>query len=137
MASLTRLPDGRLGLLYERADYQHITYASFDLKWLGGTCADVTITPPTTLKAGADAKITVRVVSRMDVRRGPGTVGLTVPAGWTAKPVTVPALNPGQGANVKVPVTVAAGASGNAALTATYRTGGLQASGSGTAAVTP
>ncbi|MFD9598868.1 glycoside hydrolase [Streptomyces sp. NBC_01224] len=136
-STLTRLPDGRLGLLYERADYQHITYASFDLKWLGGTCADITITPPTNLKAGADAKITVRVVNRMDVRRGPGTVGLTVPAGWTAKQVTVPALNPGQGANVKVPVTVAAGASGNAALTATYRTGGLQASGSGTAAVTP
>ncbi|MFE5091403.1 exo-alpha-sialidase [Streptomyces sp. NPDC056638] len=136
-STLTRLPDGRLGLLYERADYQHITYASFDLKWLGGTCADITITPPTTLKAGADGKITVRVVNRMDVRRGPGTVGLTVPAGWTAKQVTVPALNPGQGANVKVPVTVAAGASGNAALTATYRTGGLQASGSGTAAVTP
>ncbi|MFE3904528.1 exo-alpha-sialidase [Streptomyces sp. NPDC059153] len=136
-STLTRLPGGRLGLLYERADYQHITYASFDLKWLGGTCADITITPPTTLKAGADGKITVRVVNRMDVRRGPGTVGLTVPAGWTAKQVTVPALNPGQGANVKVPVTVAAGASGNAALTATYRTGGLQASGSGTAAVTP
>ncbi|MFC9621375.1 exo-alpha-sialidase [Streptomyces sp. NPDC056930] len=136
-STLTRLPDGRLGLLYERADYQHITYASFDLKWLGGTCADITITPPTTLKAGADGKITVRVVNRMDVRRGPGTVGLTVPSGWTAKQVTVPALNPGQGANVKVPVTVAAGASGNAALTATYRTGGLQASGSGTAAVTP
>ncbi|MFE7402426.1 exo-alpha-sialidase [Streptomyces sp. NPDC057557] len=136
-STLTRLPGGRLGLLYERADYQHITYASFDLKWLGGTCADITITPPTTLKAGADGKVTVRVVNRMDVRRGPGTVGLTVPAGWTAKQVTVPALNPGQGANVKVPVTVAAGASGNAALTATYRTGGLQASGSGTAAVTP
>ncbi|RFU88366.1 exo-alpha-sialidase [Streptomyces triticagri] len=35
-STLTRLPDGRIGLLYERADYQHITYRSFGLKWLGG-----------------------------------------------------------------------------------------------------
>ncbi|MGW1353305.1 exo-alpha-sialidase [Streptomyces sp. NPDC002409] len=136
-STLTRLPGGRLGLLYERADYQHITYASFDLKWLGGTCADITITPPATLKAGAAAEVTVRVVNRMDVRRAAGTVDLTVPAGWTAQQRSIPALNPGQGANIKVPVTVAAGASGNAALTATYRTMGLQASGGGTVTVTP
>ncbi|MFJ1614310.1 exo-alpha-sialidase [Streptomyces sp. NPDC088846] len=136
-STLTRLPDGRLGLLYERADYQHITYASFDLKWLGGTCADLTITPPTALRAGTSTEVTVRVVNRMDVRRGPGTVDLTVPAGWTAEQVPVPAMNPGQGANVKVPVTVAAGTSGNATLTARYRTGGLQASGSRTVTVTP
>ncbi|WP_256259994.1 glycoside hydrolase [Streptomyces atratus] len=61
-STLTRLPDGRLGLLYERADYQHITYASFDLKWLGSTCADITITPPATLKAVTGAEVTVRVV---------------------------------------------------------------------------
>lgn len=37
-STLTRLPDGRVGLLYERGDYQHMTYASFGLKWLGGGC---------------------------------------------------------------------------------------------------
>lgn len=134
---LTRLPDGRLGLLYERADYQHITYSSFDLKWLGGTCADITITPPATLRAGAAAEVTVRVVNRMDVRRDRGTVDLTVPGGWTTSQVVVPALNPGQGADVKVPVTVAAGASGGATLTATYRASGKQASGSAAVTVTP
>ncbi|MFG3526842.1 exo-alpha-sialidase [Streptomyces sp. NPDC047917] len=136
-STLTRLADGRLGLLYERADYQHITYASFDLKWLGGTCADITITPPATLKAGASAEVTVRVVNRMDVRRDRGTMDLTVPGGWTTSQVVVPALNPGQGANVKVPVTVAAGASGGVPLTATYRASGKQASGSATVTVTP
>ncbi|MFC5917941.1 hypothetical protein [Streptomyces pulveraceus] len=35
--------------------------------------------------------------------------------------VTVPALDQEQGASVRVPVTVAAGVSGSAALTATYR----------------
>lgn len=136
-STLTRLADGRLGLLYERAGYQHITYTSFDLKWLGGTCADITITPPATLKAGAAAEVTVRVVNRMDVRRSQGTVDLTVPAGWTTRQVTIPALDPGQGANVKVPVTVAAGASGSATLTATYRADGKQASGSRTVTITP
>lgn len=136
-STLTRLPDGRLGLLYERGNVDHITYSSFDLKWLGGTCADITITPPATLKAGTSATVTVRVVNRMDVRRSAGTVDLTVPSGWTATQTAIPALRPGEGANIKVPVTVPAGASGNAALTATYRADGKQASGSATVTVTP
>lgn len=136
-STLTRLPDGRLGLLYERGNVDHITYSSFDLKWLGGTCADITITPPATLKAGTSATVTVRVVNRMDVRRSAGTVDLTVPGGWTATQTAIPALRPGEGANIKVPVTVPAGASGNATLTATYRADGKQASGSATVTVTP
>lgn len=136
-STLTRLSDGRLGLLYERGNYEHITYSSFDLKWLGGTCADITITPPATLKAGTSATVTVRVVNRMDVTRSAGTVDLTVPSGWTATRTAIPALRPGEGANIKVPVTVPAGASGNATLTATYRADGKQASGSATVTVTP
>lgn len=136
-STLTRLPDGRLGLLYERGNYEHITYSSFDLKWLGGTCADITITPPAALKAGAAAEVTVRVVNRMDVRRSAGTVDLAVPAGWTATRTAIPALRPGEGANIKVPVTVPAGTTGNATLTATYSADGKQASGSATVTVTP
>ncbi|MFF9603548.1 exo-alpha-sialidase [Streptomyces sp. NPDC014684] len=136
-STLTRLPDGRLGLLYERAGYQYVTYSSFDLRWLGGTCADITITPPATLTAGTTAQVTVRVVNRMDVKRGAGTVTLTASTGWTAGQVTVPALRPGEGANVKVPLTVPAGATGSATLTATYRADGKQASGNRTVTVTP
>ncbi|WUT00028.1 exo-alpha-sialidase [Streptomyces sp. NBC_00708] len=136
-STLTRLPSGRLGLLYERGNYEHITYSSFDLQWLGGTCADITITPPATLKAGTSTEITVRVVNRMDVRRDAGTVDLTVPAGWTTKQVAFPATRPGEGANVKVPVTIPAGASGDVKLTATFRTGGKTAAGSRTVTVTP
>ncbi|THA34232.1 exo-alpha-sialidase [Streptomyces sp. A1277] len=136
-STLTRLPDGRLGLLYERGNAEHITYDSFDLKWLGGTCADITITPPATLKAGTTAEVTVRVVNRMDVTRSAGTVELTVPSGWTTKQVAFPATRPGQGANIKVPVTIPAGASGDAKLTATFRSDGKTASGSRTVTVTP
>ncbi|MEU6678716.1 exo-alpha-sialidase [Streptomyces sp. NPDC046925] len=135
-STLTKLPDGRVGLLYERGDYAHITYASFDLDWLGGTCADITIAPPTALKAGASAEAEVRVVNRMDKRRAQGTVDLAVPDGWTTRQVTVPALDPGEGATVRVPVTVAPDASGSVKLTATYQTGGKRASGSATVAIT-
>ncbi|NEC08827.1 sialidase family protein [Streptomyces sp. SID7909] len=50
-STLTRLPDGRLGLLYERGNYEHITYSSFDLKWLGGTCASGDAKPTATYLA--------------------------------------------------------------------------------------
>ncbi|GGZ27167.1 exo-alpha-sialidase [Streptomyces nitrosporeus] len=136
-STLTPLPGGRVGLLHERDGYRNITYSSFDLAWLGGTCADITITPPATLKAGTDTEVTVRVVNRMDVTRDAGTLGLTVPSGWAARQVSFPALRPGEGANVRVPVTVPAGASGEAVLTAVYRSTGKQASGSRTVTVTP
>ncbi|MGP3755846.1 sialidase-1 [Streptomyces sp. LamerLS-316] len=136
-STLTRLPDGRLGLLYERGGVDAITYSSFDLKWLGGTCADITITPPATLKAGTTTEVTVRVVNRMDVTRSAGTLDLTVPGGWTTKQVAFPATRPGEGANIKVPVTIPAGASGDVKLTATYKADGKQASGSRTVTVTP
>ncbi|GHA89184.1 hypothetical protein GCM10010392_14610 [Streptomyces clavifer] len=73
----------------------------------------------------------------MDVARSAGTLDLAVPGGWTAERVAFPATRPGEGANIKVPVTVPAGASGDAGLTATYRSDGKQASGSRTVTVTP
>ena len=33
-SSLTRLPDGRIGLLYERAHYEEIVFTAFALEWL-------------------------------------------------------------------------------------------------------
>ncbi|MFI2641119.1 exo-alpha-sialidase [Streptomyces sp. NPDC018610] len=119
--------DPRVGLLWERDDYQHITYSSFDLKWLGGVCAPVTVTPPASLPAGTTTEVTVRVVSQNDVPLPSGTVSLKLPSGWSAPAVTVPALDPGQGADVKVPVTVpATAAAGSVSTTATYEVRGAQ-----------
>lgn len=73
----------------------------------------------------------------MDVLRSAGTLDLKVSSGWSTRQVAFPALRPGEGANIKVPVTVAAGASGSFALTAVYRANGKQASGSRTVTVTP
>ncbi|MFB7086924.1 exo-alpha-sialidase [Streptomyces sp. NPDC056296] len=131
-STLTPLDDGtgansRVGLLWERADYRHITYSSFDLKWLGGVCAPVTVTPPTALPAGKTTDVTVRVVSQNDVGLPAGTVSLKLPQGWSAPSVTMPALKPGQGANVQIPVTVPANATaGGVASTATYQVRGSQ-----------
>ena len=33
---LAALPDGRIGVLYERDDYQKLTFASLTLQWLTG-----------------------------------------------------------------------------------------------------
>ncbi|MFI0502875.1 exo-alpha-sialidase [Streptomyces albogriseolus] len=131
-STLTPLGSGtagndRVGLLWERANYQHITYSSFDLQWLGGVCAPVTVTPPASLPAGKTTTVTVRVVSQNDVTLPGGKVSLTLPAGWSAPEVDVPALNPGQGANMKIPVTVPAGATaGSVKATAKYTVRGRQ-----------
>ncbi|MGY0070839.1 exo-alpha-sialidase [Streptomyces sp. QTS137] len=132
-STLTPLGDGtgnaRVGMLWERNNYQHITYSSFDLQWLGGVCAPVTVTPPASLPAGRTTDVTVRVVSQNDVLLPAGTVSLQLPAGWSAPSVAMPALNPGQGANVKIPVTVPANAAaGTVPTTATYTVRGTQRS---------
>ncbi|MDI3388478.1 exo-alpha-sialidase [Streptomyces sp. B-S-A8] len=131
-STLTPLSDGtsanpRMGLLWERDNYQHITYSSFDLRWLGGVCAPVTVTPPAGLKAGSTTEIDVRVVSQNDVALPAGSVKLKLPQGYSAPNVPVPALGPGQGATVKVPVTVPASATaGTVKVTADYQTRGSQ-----------
>ncbi|WP_399881784.1 exo-alpha-sialidase [Streptomyces sp. BBFR51] len=121
------LPNSRVGLLWERAEYRNITYSSFDLNWLGGVCAPVTVTPPASLPAGKTTEVTVRVVSQNDVRLPAGTVSLKLPQGWSAPTVTMPALDPGQGADVRIPVTVPANATaGPVTTTATYQVRGTQ-----------
>ncbi|MGV4888123.1 exo-alpha-sialidase [Streptomyces viridosporus] len=142
-STLTPLSDGtaanpRVGLLWERDNYRHITYSSFDLQWLGGVCAPVTLTPPASLPAGRTTEVTVRVVSQNDKDLPAGSVSLKLPSGWSAPSVTVPALRPGQGANMKIPVTVPATATaGTVSTTATYLVRGWQRSyGDGTLTVT-
>ncbi|MFF7329844.1 exo-alpha-sialidase [Streptomyces sp. NPDC008150] len=114
--------DPRVGLLWERDKYRHITYSSFGLQWLGGVCAPVTVTPPASLPSGATSGVSVRVVSQEAATLPAGTVSLALPAGWSAPPVTVPALRPGRATTVSVPVAVPAGATpGSFSVTATYR----------------
>ncbi|NGN67944.1 exo-alpha-sialidase [Streptomyces sp. A7024] len=131
-STLTPLTDGtganpRMGLLWERDNYRHITYSSFDLQWLAGVCAPVTVTPPASLPAGATTSVSVRIVSQNDAPLPAGSVSLRLPAGYGAPAVAVPALDPGEGATVKVPVSVPGGAAaGSVKATADYQVRGSQ-----------
>lgn len=141
-STLTSLDGGtggnpRVGLLWERAGYQHLTYSSFDLKWLGGVCAPVTVTAPKSVKAGGRTQLSVRVVNQNDRPLPAGRTEVELPAGWKAAPVTVPALRPGQGATVRMPVGVPRTATGPTQLKAVYSVRDTHAYGTATISVTP
>ncbi|MFD4496320.1 RICIN domain-containing protein [Streptomyces sp. NPDC058486] len=131
-STLTTLADGRIGMLYEHDGYQQMGFAAFDLDWLGGLCAPVTLGLPATVTPGTTAAVTLRAVNQSGTTTAPGTFTLDLPAGWSAPDVAMPALNPGQGATVTAQVAVPASAAGSHRITARYRTGGLQSWGAAT-----
>lgn len=131
-STLTTLADGRIGMLYEHDGYQQMGFAAFDLDWLGGLCAPVTLGLPGTVTPGSTAAVTLRAVNQSGTATAAGTFALDLPAGWSAPEVAMPALNAGQGATVTAQVTVPATAAGSHRITARYRTGGLQSWGAAT-----
>lgn len=123
-STLTRLPDGSFGLLWESKDYTRITFSKFDRDWLGGVCAPLSVSAPRDATAGESIDVSVQVTSQQagDLN---GTVTLTdLPSGWSAGTVQVPRLREGQSATVSVPLTVPSGTSTNAyPIRALYKTG--------------
>ncbi|NIK58581.1 exo-alpha-sialidase [Kribbella shirazensis] len=122
-STLTRLPDGAFGLLWESQDYRRITFSKFDRDWLDGVCAPLTVTAPRDAVAGGTTTVSVKVTSQ-SAGDLDGTVTLTdLPAGWSAGTVQVPRLSAGQSTEVSVPLTVPSGTSTNAyPIRAVYRT---------------
>lgn len=135
-STLTTLPDGRVGLFYERAGYQHVSYASFGLDWLHGVCAPLAISAPT-LTAGAAGRVRVTVTNQATTPLGAGTLTLDTPAGWRTAPVRVPPLHRGGSAQVAVLLTPSDTATGSASLTARYATRDKRSSTVATVSVTP
>ncbi|MFC8501787.1 exo-alpha-sialidase [Pedococcus sp. NPDC057267] len=114
-STLTKLPDGSLGLLWERNDYNNIAFSKFDSHWLGGVCAPLTVTPPAHAQAGRTSQLKVTVTSQQQGVLEHGSVTISeLPPGWIAGSATVPALQKGQSATVVVPVTIPSGAPTNA-----------------------
>ncbi|GGV46411.1 hypothetical protein GCM10010293_54870 [Streptomyces griseoflavus] len=139
-STLTPLSDGtgsnpRVGMLWERQGYQHISYSSFDLKWLGGVCAPVTVTAPQAVRAGEKAQFDVRVVNQNDRALPSGSVTLDIPEGWGVTAASVPALEPGQGATVKVTVDVPLTAVGAQRAKGVYSVRDARSYGTGTFSV--
>lgn len=123
-STLTRLPDGTFGLLWESNDYHNITFSRFDSTWLDGVCAPLQVRVPTDAAPGRTVDVVVTVTSQATGRLK-GTATLTeLPTGWIAGTAAVPTLAPGEAATVKVPLTIPADAATNGyPVRAVFRTG--------------
>ncbi|HEX7341362.1 MAG TPA: sialidase family protein [Rhodanobacteraceae bacterium] len=122
-STLTLLPDGRIGLFYERDGYRHLTFASFSPSWLDGVCAPIKAASPA-IMAGSHHVLHVRVSNQTPHTLAAGTLTLQVPFGWTAQAVSVPAITKGHHANIDLPYTASANRIGTLPLTLLYTTAG-------------
>jgi sialidase-1 len=112
-STLTPLGDERFGLLYERDDYQHITFARFGEEWLDGVCAPMEASTAGAATAGETVDVRVRITNQEPGAVDNGRVSLDLPAGWSAPEVAVPTLRRGASATVAVPVRVPEGVATN------------------------
>ncbi|MFD4371144.1 hypothetical protein [Streptomyces sp. NPDC058486] len=124
-STLTTLPRGRVGVLYERAGYRYMTYAGFGRRWLRGVCAPATVQAPERLAAGGKATAT-----------GRPSLGLPSDRATDGKAV-VTRIAPGGTAEVTVRVTAPVTATGRLPVAAVHRMGGTSSSGTGSLDVTP
>ncbi|MCM3535436.1 NPCBM/NEW2 domain-containing protein [Cellulosimicrobium funkei] len=115
---------GSYGLLYERAGYRDISFTSFELGWLDGACAPLTVAAPAPLTAGQPSDVSVTVTNQGQEPTAPGTVTLDEQAGWSAEPAPVPPIDPGASATVTMSVTPPADAAARAhEVSVRYTTG--------------
>lgn len=135
-STLSHLPDGKLGMLWEREGYQYITMTRFDQSWLQGVCAPLQVTLPASHQAGTKAKATVVVTNQTGTTTNRGTVTLEPSAAWGGSRVSVPRLAPGQSRAVTVPFTAPKTVVGSQPITARYTVDGLSSSSARTLTVT-
>lgn len=136
-STLTKLPNGKLGLLYERDGYRHITYASFGLEWLKGVCAPLSIEKPDAVTAGTRGSLTMTVTNQTQRTIRGGRVSLDTPDGWKSAPVHVRPLKPGASRAITGQYTPARTATGDQEVTARFTTGGKHSSATTSVPVTP
>jgi sialidase-1 len=123
-STLARLPDGDIGMLFERgARVERLSFAKFDRHWLGGLCAPSTVNAPSTAPPGGTVEATVTITNQ-ERRELTGDVVLDLPAGWTADMGSRRLrLAAGESAEIGVRVTIPADAAvGSQPLTMRYAT---------------
>lgn len=96
---------GRYGLLYERDGYRHLSYTSFDLAWLGGVCASLSVDDKATYYGGVATDTSVVIANPGATALPAGTIAVADDQRFTSPKVTVPAIAAGQSATVTIPVT--------------------------------
>ncbi|CAM3316305.1 Sialidase precursor [Arthrobacter ulcerisalmonis] len=120
-STITRLQDGKFGVLYEGNYTDSMQYAAFDDAWLNYACAPLTV-PGTAVTAGGTTQVPVTVSNQEAATLTGATATVYTPAGWSATTVPVPAVAPGASATVSVALTAPAGASGAQNLNAAFTT---------------
>ena len=119
-STVSRLEDGKFGVLYEANYTDNIQFAKFDDAWLNYACAPLSV-PAVTTAPGATSQVAVTVTNQEAATLSGAKATVYTPAGWTAATVPVPDVVPGASVTVNVALTAPANASGpqnlNAALT--------------------
>jgi sialidase-1 len=90
-STLAALPDGTYGLLYEPGT--GIRYANFNLAWLGGICAPITV-PDAAADPGGNVTVPVTVENQSGYAVPAPHLRAGVPDGWSAEGSVTP-LQPG------------------------------------------
>ncbi|MFC8039473.1 exo-alpha-sialidase [Paenarthrobacter sp. NPDC057355] len=120
-STVTRLEDGKFGVLYEGNYTDNMPFAKFDDAWLNYACAPLSV-PAVTTAPGATQQVAITVTNQEATTLNGANATIYTPTGWSATTVPVPALAPGASATVNVALTAPASASGPQNLNAAFTT---------------
>ncbi len=120
-STVTRLEDGKFGVLYEASYTDNMAFATFDDAWLNYACAPLSV-PAVTTASGATQQVPVTVTNQEASTLIGATATVYTPSGWSASTVPVPDVAPGTSVTVNVALTAPANASGPRSLNAAFTT---------------
>ncbi len=120
-STVTRMGNGKFGVLYEGNYTDNMTFSTFDDAWLNYACAPLSV-PAVTLAPGATQQVPVTITNQEAGTLSGATATVYTPSGWSATTVSVPSLQPGASATVNVALTAPANASGPQNLNAAFTT---------------
>nr|WP_020389291.1 discoidin domain-containing protein [Kribbella catacumbae] len=119
-STLTALADGTYGLLYEPGS--GIRYANFNLAWLDGICAPMTI-DDVAVDAGGQVTVPIAIDNQSGLTVPRPELTLSTPDGWSVRDAASDRLMPGQPSRARATISVPAGTvPGEYPITATLRT---------------
>lgn len=92
-STMVRLPDGTIGLFYEKGPYQRLTFVRFNLAWLGADCptdpghpkVSAQVASDDLLAAGEPGTVRVRVTNHGATATPISQVRLAAPEDWSAR----------------------------------------------------
>jgi sialidase-1 len=120
-STVTRLEEGKFGVLYEGNYTDNMPFAKFDDAWLNYACAPLSV-PAVTTAPGATQQVPVTVTNQEASTLSGATATIYTPSGWSATTVPVPGVAPGASVTVNVALTAPANASGPQNLNAAFTT---------------